>query len=243
MAYIKNADTYKYRRHITKELNKHFPIEKPIKISDIKKHENDIKRTESSEFQYSPQKTLQLYKQKFSIKQIAKQRGIKESTVWEHLARLIEYNQFTVWEILPKEKILKILRNINNELDLLKDIKKRIKDDQISYDEIACVLASVKAKNKKKNILYHFKWYKKNYCHRKCYNNSQRKLCENKFKEYITQNPIWKLTKREFLIIFNNHMNICILPEKEKRRYISYKEFKKKRHSTDSQNSENKDNI
>jgi len=233
IAYIKNADTYKYRRHITKELNKHFPLEKPIKVKDIKKHENHLKRTTSSEFQYSPQKTLQLFKQKLSIKQIAEQREIKESTVWEHLAKLIEHNQCTIWEILSKDKIMKILKHINNETDLLKNIKKHVNDETISYDEINCVLASVKAKNKKKNIIYHFKWYKKNHCHRKCYDNTeQRKICETKMNTYIIENPNMELTKREFLILFNNQMNICILPEKEKRRYISYKQFKEKKART-----------
>ena len=229
-AYISHANTYKYRIHLTKELNKNFPIKKLIRIVYIKKHENHLKRTELSEFQYSPQKTLQLFEQKLSIKQIAEQRGIKESTVWGHFAKLIEYNQCTVWDILPREKVILILTRINNELDLLKSIKLRLKDESITYPEINCVLASVKAKNKKKNILYHFKWYKRSHCYRKCYENlEQRKICEMKFKHFIAENPTWQLTKREFLIVFNNQMNICILPDKEKRRYMGYKEFKEKK--------------
>ncbi|HIH31898.1 TPA: hypothetical protein HA235_04265 [Candidatus Woesearchaeota archaeon] len=50
-----------------------------------------------------------------------------------------------------------------------------------------------------------------------------------KFKHFIAENPTWQLTKREFLIVFNNQMNICILPDKEKRRYMGYKEFKEKK--------------
>ena len=33
------------------------------------------------------------------------------------------------------------------------------------------------------------------------------------------------INKKEFLELFNNHLNICVLPEQEKLRYISWKEF------------------
>ena len=78
------------------------------------------------------------------IKQIAQKRNIKESTVWGHLSKLIKYNQTSVWKGLPKEKVYKILSKINNKIDSLKNIKKRINDPLTTFDEISCVLASVK---------------------------------------------------------------------------------------------------
>jgi len=53
---------------------------------------------------------------------------------------------------LPRKKIYKILSKIYSYKERLRDIKKRLKDDSITYDEIACVMASIKSKRKfKKN--------------------------------------------------------------------------------------------
>ena len=84
-----------------------------------------------------------------SIKDIAKQRNIKESTVWEHLAKLIEYNQLSVLKVLSKEKTDKILASIRNADDRLKDIKERLNVSNITFNEIACVIAYLKNKNRK----------------------------------------------------------------------------------------------
>ncbi|HLC86153.1 MAG TPA: hypothetical protein VJG30_02625 [Candidatus Nanoarchaeia archaeon] len=34
-----------------------------------------------------------------------------------------------------------------------------------------------------------------------------------------------KINRKEFLQLFNNHLNICVLPEQEKLKYVSWKEF------------------
>jgi hypothetical protein len=33
------------------------------------------------------------------------------------------------------------------------------------------------------------------------------------------------MKKQEFLDLFNNHLNICILPDQEKRAYVTWKSF------------------
>ena len=105
-----------------------------------------------SYFPFSSQKTLQLFKKGLSIKEISVSRNIRVSTVWEHFAKLIEYNQLSVWKILPKEKIISILPNIIGENDKLKDVKQRTNNDLITFDEIDCVLAHIKNKSRKKLI-------------------------------------------------------------------------------------------
>src|SRR3989344_5208603 len=180
-AYVSNADTYKYRRQITRKFNKDFPVEPNTEIKNPKKHDNFLKKIEAADYKFTTQKTLQMLKKGLSIKQIAQQRGIKESTVWSHLANLIEYNQISIWRIIPKNKIITILNNIKDENEKLKDIKERIKDESITYNEINCVLASVKYENKKKSISTVVKWYKKEYCFRKCFlNTKQREQCSKK---------------------------------------------------------------
>ena len=229
LAYVSHADTYKYRRHLLKIFNKHFPLKDNSKIESLKKHENFTKKTEESKFEYSPLKTLHLFKKGLTFKQIAEHRSIKEATVWEHFAKLIEHNQFSVWKLLLKEKILKILPAIHGQEDKLKEIKERIKDNSITFDEINCVLAFVKSNNGTKKITHHIKWYKRVNCCRKCFfSPSQRKECSKKFDLFISQNPVLEITRKEFLDVFNNHLNICVLPEEEKRKFVSWKEFKAK---------------
>lgn len=151
LAYISHADTYKYRKHLTISFNQHFPVKQAQAINN-KKHKNFAKKVRITSYPFSSQKTLFFFKKGLTIKNIAERRNIKESTVWEHLAKLIEYNQLPVWKALSKEKINKILSAIRNADDKLKDIKDRLNDHVITFDEINCVLAHCKNKNRKKQI-------------------------------------------------------------------------------------------
>ncbi|MBI5392731.1 helix-turn-helix domain-containing protein, partial [Candidatus Woesearchaeota archaeon] len=228
LAYISHADTYKYKRSITKIINRDFPIDKQVQIINIRKHESFAKKVEQSNFQFSQQKTLQLLKKKISIKDIALGRNIKESTVWEHIAQLIEFNQLFVYDIIQKEKADKIRRCIRNENDKLKEIMQKINDKSVTFNEINCVLACVKAKHRKKSISQIIKWYKITNCYRKCYTNAkQREICNQKFTYFASQNPTLTMKQKEFLDLFNNHMKICVLSEQQKRKYVSWNEFQK----------------
>ena len=51
---------------------------------------------------------------------------------------------------MSKEKTLIVLNNIYDKSDRLKDIRQRINDDSVTFDEIACVHAFVKNKTKGK---------------------------------------------------------------------------------------------
>ena len=46
-------------------------------------------------------------------------------------------------------------------------------------------------------------------------------------KKFTDKNKELEMTKKEFLELFNNYINICVLPEKEKIEYISKEEFLK----------------
>lgn len=227
LAYVSHGNTYKYQKKIICVFNKYFPVKPEIKISHVKKHENFNNKVYSSKIRFSYQKTLYFLKKGLTIKQIAQKRGVKESTVWEHLANLLEYHQLLLKDVLSQEKIRKILPNIRSPHDKLKGIKERIKDDTITYDEINCVLSNIKGKHKKKNICYFIEWYQRVNCFRKCYyNKKQRQECRINFQRLATKNPDAQFTKKEFLNIFHNRTNICKLPDKNKRRFVSWKEFK-----------------
>lgn len=156
LEYASHGNTYKYRKHLVKIFNRHFPPRENDKFSAPKKFKNYIKKVEESRLEFSTQRTLYLYKKGLTIKEIAEKREIKEATVWEHLINLIEYGHLSVWKVLSKKKIVKILPKIRYKGEWLRNIKRRIKDESITYDEIACVLAYVRFKTKiKKRKLPH----------------------------------------------------------------------------------------
>ena len=228
LAFVSQANTYKYKRHLTRMFNKHFSFKEQEEITNLKKHRNLVKKIEANNFQFSAQKTAHLFNKGMGITEIANTRKIKQSTVWEHLARLIEYNQVSIWKLLPKEKIIRLLKNIQNETDRLKEIKNRMGDYPVTYDEINCVLAYHKSKNRKKNICFLIDWLKRTNCYRKCYyNNELRKECANKLEYFVKQNPNLIMKREEFLKLFQEHLTICKLPRRQKQEFVSWKEFKK----------------
>lgn len=229
LAYASHADTYKYRKRMTSKFNYAFPTTRDIPVTSVKKHENFNQKVDASKIEFSQVKTLQLIKKGMTAKQIAEARGIKEGTVWDHAANLIEHHQLQLKSVIANDKIKKILRNIKSPNDKLKEIKERVSDNSISYNEINCVLANVKGKHKEKSMNYFIQWYQRTNCFRKCYfNKNQRKECRVKFQQLNAKSSELCFTKKEFLDFFNNHVNICVLPDKDKRRFVSWKEFKKK---------------
>jgi len=144
LTYAIYANTFKYRKHMIKLFNKCFKIKKEEKNS--KKILNFVRKIKESEIKFSVQRTFYFFRKGLDMKEIAVKRGIKESTVWEHLANLIKYKQISVFKVLSKKRIFKIYPKIKTKEDSLKDIKLRIKDNSITFDEINCVLAHIKAK-------------------------------------------------------------------------------------------------
>ena len=149
IAYALHGNTYKYRKHILKNFNRDFPYKTEKTINNKVNYRNFIKKIKLSKLTFSVQQTLFMYKKRLSIKEIALNRVIKESTVWEHLINLIEYRQLSVWEILPREKICEILSKVYSRKDRLKNIKNRLNNPAITYNEIDCVMASVRSKKKR----------------------------------------------------------------------------------------------
>ena len=150
LAYASHGSTYKFRKHILRNFNRDFPYQKEKTINNKSKHRNFIRKVNGSELKFSVQQTLFMFGKGISIKEIAVKRGIKEATIWEHLVNLIEHKQISVWNVLSENKIFKILDKVFTRKDRLMDIKKRLNDSSISFDEIACIMASIKSKRKYK---------------------------------------------------------------------------------------------
>ena len=151
MEYASQGDTFKFRKYVLRNFNRDFPYQKEKTINNKSKYGNFIRKVNGSELAFSVQQTLFMHRKGLLIKDIANERRIKETTVWEHLANLIEHKQMSVSEVLDKDKICKILSKIYSRKDRLRDIKRRLIKSSISFDEIACVMASVISKKKYKS--------------------------------------------------------------------------------------------
>ncbi len=98
---------------------------------------------------FSYQKTVQFLKKGFSIQKVAELRSIKEGTVWEHIIKGVASNNISIYQILSRQRVQDILFHIHSPIDTLKVIKERITNQDITYDEIACVLAYYKLRMRK----------------------------------------------------------------------------------------------
>ncbi len=153
LAYASHADTFKYRKRIIKIFGELFTgtySQNSQKLIDEKKY-NYINDIEYKKIKLTHDKSFYLLKKRLSVKEIAVLRNIKEGTVWNHMAKLIQEKSLTVFDVLPRKKVFKILSKIKSEDDKLKNIKERLNSISITYNEIDCVLAMIKSSKKNRN--------------------------------------------------------------------------------------------
>ena len=75
-------------------------------------------------------------------------------------------------------------------------------------------------------------WYFGNYCMRKCFDDN-KKLQDHhqKLQLFVEKNKNLKITNKEFLFLFNNHMRICNLEYHFKCKMISWKLMERLQHT------------
>ena len=97
--------------------------------------------------------TLELFKKGKSVPEIAYERNLAFSTIFEHMRKLAANGYVSSSEFVEDDKINKILeaRGKLKKHFMLREIKEILPDD-ITYDEIKCVLAdkSLKIENESK---------------------------------------------------------------------------------------------
>jgi len=89
---------------------------------------------DSAKLSFSMYKHLQK-----SIEEIAAERGVTTGTIFGHLSTYIPSGQISIFEIVNKEKVEKILPLINAETKSTTDIKQQLGND-FSFDEIRAVM-------------------------------------------------------------------------------------------------------
>ena len=94
--------------------------------------------------------TLELFKKGKSVPEIAYGRNLAFSTIFEHMRRLVANGYVSSSEFVEDDKINKILEAVGKlkKHFMLREIKEILPDD-ITYDEIKCVLADKLLKHKK----------------------------------------------------------------------------------------------
>ncbi|MBU0460845.1 MAG: hypothetical protein KKH52_00010 [Nanoarchaeota archaeon] len=71
-------------------------------------------------------------------------------------------------------------------------------------------------------------WYFGNHCTRKCFDKDNRlRDCYDKLQLFVEKNPAVRMTHRNFLDLFNDHLNVCKLDSSFKRRSIGWKLFER----------------
>lgn|SRR3989338_159182 len=96
--------------------------------------------------------TLDLFKAGKTIEEIAKERSLAISTIYDHLYRLVVNNYVSSSEFIPKNTINQILEAKTRlpNASKLREIKE-ILPEEITYNEIRCVLADA-GKMKEENL-------------------------------------------------------------------------------------------
>src|SRR5690606_5524775 len=89
--------------------------------------------------------TFELWTQKLSIPEIARERKLTETTIYGHLSKLVEAEKIAIEDLLPNDVIEKIqIAYDQNDISSLTDLKNAVNDETISWDELRLFMKSVK---------------------------------------------------------------------------------------------------
>ncbi len=121
----------------------HETLRKQLLVSDDDEIEETQKKSKPKVVKESTtNKTLFLFKQKFTVEQIATQRKLSVGTIYQHITRLIAEEQIDITEVLSKKKLLQLQKIFEkNEEKTLTEIKSEI-GDAFSWDELRLFKAS-----------------------------------------------------------------------------------------------------
>lgn len=126
-------------------------VPEELKTSSKTKSGKSVSKKSSAKGEKTPKEdtrftTFKLYKQGLSVKEIAKERDLHQRTINNHIAHYVAKGMIPVEEFVPQSKIETITQVVSETATLngLAAIKKTCPED-ISYEEIILVLASLEA--------------------------------------------------------------------------------------------------
>jgi len=122
-------------------LREELPIELPMPPSK----RNDVESTVNT-----VEKTYELFQRGLSPEQIAAERNRVVGTIYKHLTELIERGDVSVDDVIPRDIRQQIEDAISQSgMESLSPIKELLPED-ISYDQIRCVVIAARARETKK---------------------------------------------------------------------------------------------
>lgn len=90
--------------------------------------------------------TFELWSQKLSIDEIARERKLTEGTIYGHLSKLVEAGKIDINDLLPSDLISKMqIAYDQNEISDLSALRNAVNDDNISWDELRLFMKSQRA--------------------------------------------------------------------------------------------------
>jgi len=177
----------------------------------------------------SYERTLELFKQGFSMAEISFERKLAFSTIENHFGILLDKKEIGIGELLSKEKIELIKRVVPENPLSLSEIKGLL-PEEVSFCEIGWVLASMgkfRGKKPKAPIVRAINTFVGNHCVRKCFNHPEiMEDCRQKFDKLAKEFGENQISLSEFFKLMNSgSITICKLPGDKKRKIVFWKQF------------------
>jgi uncharacterized protein YpbB len=120
----------RYREEKKLPINKNIEFEKPAKIK-----KKDTKEA-----------SLQLFNDGMGIDDVARLRGLTQSTIFKHIAHYVVLGEVEIEKIIPTEKLQKISEIVNDMNNFSVFAAKEKLGDNFSYDELRLALNHLKSK-------------------------------------------------------------------------------------------------
>lgn len=105
----------------------------PVKSTDKKTKQPKTEKGETYNI------TLQLFKEKKTIPEIAKLRNLATSTIETHLAKFVLSGEVSIFEIMDEQKVHLIIKSFNSVEDNIGEVRAKL-ENVFSYGEIRMVL-------------------------------------------------------------------------------------------------------
>ena len=115
--------------------------------TDLTYYETDKK--EKKEKKPTLDVTLELWRAKFTVKEIADERKLTQTTIYGHLAKLIQKRQILLTEIISKAKIKKLEKLFENYEGQSMTELKEVCGDAFTYDELRLYKATLDLEGEK----------------------------------------------------------------------------------------------
>ncbi len=133
-----------YRSNVLEKVKQEFKKIHKVLIED----EHEVSRYESKKKEKVPKKstvleTHELWLQKNTIKEIAALRKLTPQTISSHLAKLIESNAISLYDVLPEDKIKELEKAFYGYKESSLQGLKEQYGDQFSWDELKWYKASL----------------------------------------------------------------------------------------------------